>query len=135
MLRRLMAISCLLTLSACAYWPPEGQGGQAESFKTAPAYLNALRQSNKKRIECFDLVLQNLSASPVGERHPAKLSELSIDWTRALRAHAGHLDIEAQNDLVTLDEKFKSFEKTLRRDSHFQLVSNSAFTTAKEICK
>ncbi len=133
MLTRILAVCGALTLSACAYWPPEGHGGQAESFETAPSYRDDLRSVNLEQIECFDRLLQSLSTGPVRLQHPAKLSELSVAWTRALRAHAGNLDQEAQDDLVILGQKLKQFQKTLKRESHFQLVSTASVN--EETCQ
>ncbi len=132
LIKSLTLTVCALTLTACAYWPPEGQGGQAESFETEPAYWSELRQNNKRLIECFDRTIQGLASSSYQQRHPAKLKELSIDWTRAIRAHSAHMDLEAQNDLITLAQKFRQFHKILQRQGHFQLISNA--TTSQETC-
>lgn len=133
MLTKSCALACILALSACAYWPPAGKGGQAESFETAPAYWSELRQTNKDQLDCYDLLLQGMSASALRQRHPAQLNDLSISWTRALRAHAAHLDFEAQIDLATLRQKIERFQSTLTRENHFQLASTP--TSFQEVCK
>lgn len=112
-------------LSACAYWPPEGYGGQAESFETESAHKNELRLQNMNRIECFDRKLQGLMNSNVRYQQPAKLAALSIQWTRVVRAHAGDLDFETKQDLILLQNEFDQLNKFLKKNSAFQLISTS----------
>lgn len=112
-------------LSACAIWPPQGQGGQAESFKTETTYRNEIRSQNINRIECFDRKLQGLSNSKVKYQHPAALAKLSIQWTRIIRAHAAKLDFEAKQDLILLQNEFEQLDKFLKQTSSFQLISTA----------
>ena len=124
MMKHTACLFSILMLNACAIWPPQGKGGQAESFETAPAYLSSLRQANKEKIECFDRQLQDMALNSVNKTHPAKLKELTVQWTRAVRAHSAHMDIETHNDLAEFEEKFRQLSQSLKRNQHFILISN-----------
>lgn len=133
MFRSMIPFSLLVLLNGCAYWPAQGHGGQAESFETEPAYWSSLRKENKAQIECFDRLIQEMTLNSVSQTHPAKLKELTVLWTRAIRAHAGHLDLETHNDLSALQEGFRLLSKDLRAKQNFQLVSTSY--SVKGACK
>lgn len=122
----------LFFATGCSVWPPHGQGGQAESFETAPTYRDALRIANKRKLECYDRTLQGLQASALRQRHPARLQTLSKQWTRALRAHAALMDREAQHDLIILAQEFNTFQKTLKGEAAFRLISTAQI--GEEMC-
>ena len=95
-------ITASLFLSNCAFWPHEGEGGQAESFPTDTSFLENRRINHYNQLECYDRLIQNLHFTSAATQHPAQLASLSVIWTRAIRAHAAYMTDETQADLRDL---------------------------------
>ncbi|WP_420548166.1 hypothetical protein [Curvivirga sp.] len=110
MLKKLVITVVLFSLNACAYWPPEGRGGEAEDFATMPTYGNYLREKNRRMIDCFDREIQAMTAGIAVEYRPAKLVEMSRLWTRAIRAHSANFDREARQDLIDLSNELQQLK-------------------------
>ncbi|MDX1737546.1 MAG: hypothetical protein R3261_04885 [Alphaproteobacteria bacterium] len=121
-----------LLLGACTYWPPEGNGGQAELFDTATAGNNNLRIENAAAIECFDRMIQDMSVSAVADYYPGELNNISVAWTRAVRAHAGRLDEEAQIDLMDLRSNISTLGKKIAGNG--QIPEQTLVINVKEPC-
>lgn len=102
----LILSTSVLLLSACAVWPVQGRGGQAEDYEYKTTYLTNLRLINIERLDCFHREIQYLSSGPASKIYPAKFDVLSKTWNRARRAHAGHLTLEASIDLNDVSSKY-----------------------------
>lgn len=102
----LILSTSVLLLSACAVWPVQGRGGQAEDFEYKTTYLTNLRLRNIERLDCFHREIQFLSSGPAIQVFPAKFNVLNKSWNRAKRAHAGHLTLEASIDLNDVSDKY-----------------------------
>lgn len=102
----LILTTSVLLLSACAVWPVQGSGGQAEDFQYKTTYLTNLRLINIERLDCFHREIQFLSSGSAIQMFPAKFDVLNKSWNRARRAHAGHLTLEASIDLNDVSDKY-----------------------------
>ena len=121
-------------LSACAYWPPYGEGGQAEDYRVEEDSGQALYVQNGERLACFHRHLQTLKATKPGRTHPAALAVLDIQWARAKRAHAARMMFEAREDLDQLAASYKTLLETVGNRSSVILISETTQETG-EVCQ
>lgn len=115
-------------LSACAIWPPQGTGGQAEDFELTRASGSPLRLENQARLECYHSAIQALSVSRAAQQHPAHVQVLSILWNRAIRAHVAQLDLETADDLSQLEQSHHSLQSQLQENKNFITIATDHST-------
>ena len=86
----------LCILAACSPWPPHGQGGMAE--------VDAGRRDivEDVRLTCARERIEALTRRGGGNAFPAMLHVANLQWTRAARAQAGGMNLDAAEDLERL---------------------------------
>lgn len=93
-----LAPLALCILAACSSpWPPHGRGGMAEADAGRRAMVEDIR------LTCARERIEALTRQGGDNAFPAMLHVANLQWTRAARARAGGMDLDAAEDLERLE--------------------------------
>ena len=104
---RIIGPAIILLLLTCCNWPEHGAGGMAEFY--------SVHDNRSQKINCTHSHIQMLRDAQADSYSPAAFYLATNLWIRALRAESGDLSLEADEDLMKLDQMLNDLTQITAR--------------------
>ena len=118
-MKRLAPVALCILAACSSPWPPHGRGGMAESGAGRLAIVEDIR------LTCARERIEVLTRQGVETAFPAMLHVANLQWTRAARAQAGGMDLDATEDLERLKALLDELQGRLSKGTgEFLLASD-----------